>query len=270
MSKQILIILGMKRSGNSCLAGCLEQCGLRVVDYNRAERKDGYAEKDSLRTLHEQILARNGGSWYRPPQRVIIPKGHRTRISKIVQRLKQSRASVGIKDSGTLLVRNTWLAMLGNCQIVGTFCHPHTSADTFAERYSLSTDQSLRLWARYNSELVRLHKSLRFPLIEYDPSDTSAYVEKVLQVAKSLRLQPVRVQVATFAATRLRRVSKESGPVTAACRKTYNYLRCNSRSTQTHFAEMPRPHLIDMANEAARNSYLQAAHSPPNLQFTEN
>ena len=69
MQQRIIVILGMHRSGTSCLAGTLQEAGLylgEVHTENPFNRK-GNRENPSIMALHEDILAHSEGSWHQPP-----------------------------------------------------------------------------------------------------------------------------------------------------------------------------------------------------------
>ncbi len=69
LNRPFVFVLGMHRSGTSCLAGCLETCGLHLGDVRRTGRYNakGYFELADLVQLHDQILGLNRSSWHNPP-----------------------------------------------------------------------------------------------------------------------------------------------------------------------------------------------------------
>lgn len=69
MSKAPVAVIGMHRSGTSCLAGCLENLGLRLGDVNTAapHNKRGNRENPRFWPIHDAVLARVGASWDNPP-----------------------------------------------------------------------------------------------------------------------------------------------------------------------------------------------------------
>ena len=68
----IVCILGMHRSGTSCLAGSLEEAGLYLGDVitNTPHNLKGTRENRRIFTLHDGILGRCGGTWQHPPERI--------------------------------------------------------------------------------------------------------------------------------------------------------------------------------------------------------
>jgi hypothetical protein len=167
-----LLILGMHRSGTSCLAGALEQCGLFLGEVRRTGRFNtkGYYELAALTRLHEDILAANRGSWHDPPERPQVTAAQLESLEQLATLYSYHRPC-GLKDPRLLLLLDTWLALVAQpAALVGTFRHPAAVARSLAARNGLSEDCAIRLWLRYNSELARWHQARPFPLIAYDLS----------------------------------------------------------------------------------------------------
>ncbi len=64
-----IAILGMHRSGTSCLAGSLQQAGLYLgeVVEQAPHKKRGNRESLVIRSLNDRLLEENGGAWDSPP-----------------------------------------------------------------------------------------------------------------------------------------------------------------------------------------------------------
>ena len=70
----VVIILGMHRSGTSCLAGSLQESGIYLPDAsaeNKYNRK-GNRENHLIMQLNDDILAFNDASWDAPPIRKLV------------------------------------------------------------------------------------------------------------------------------------------------------------------------------------------------------
>ena len=68
-NSRTICVLGMHRSGTSCLAGTLEQAGVflgEVATQNPFNLK-GNRENGTIRGLNGGVLADNGAEWNRPP-----------------------------------------------------------------------------------------------------------------------------------------------------------------------------------------------------------
>ncbi|HHL42269.1 MAG TPA: sulfotransferase family protein, partial [Hellea balneolensis] len=66
---QPVLILGMHRSGTSCLAGCLQEAGLYLgaVNTKAGFNTKGNREYRAVMELHEHLLNQNNASWDHPP-----------------------------------------------------------------------------------------------------------------------------------------------------------------------------------------------------------
>ena len=70
--RRVIAILGMHRSGTSCLTGSLQNAGLFLGEHhtwNKHNRR-GNRENQNIVDLHDAILEANGGTWDSPPEHV--------------------------------------------------------------------------------------------------------------------------------------------------------------------------------------------------------
>jgi len=184
-----VVILGMHRSGTSSLAGCLEQYGLdlgEVSHWNHHNRK-GNREHPSVISLNKQVLAASGGSWDRPPERIVWGKDLALlRDEWIKQRSEQARQRWGFKDPRTVLTLPFWLEGLDDVQLVGTYRHPDSVAKSLKSRGSIDMVQGMLLWRSYNKQLLEIWDRTPFPLVSFDVS-AEQYRASVQRVARLLR-----------------------------------------------------------------------------------
>ena len=70
---EILCVLGMHRSGTSCLTGSLQEAGLYLGDCHtwNPHNLKGNRENQEIVDINDRVLADNGGAWDAPPERVI-------------------------------------------------------------------------------------------------------------------------------------------------------------------------------------------------------
>ena len=104
----LVAILGMHRSGTSAVAGMLADHGLefgRVRERNRFNRR-GNREIPELNELHEAILERGGGTWWRPPAEVAVRAGDLRRRNKILGAIEGD--PIAVKDPRMLVCRALW------------------------------------------------------------------------------------------------------------------------------------------------------------------
>ncbi len=220
-----LFILGMHRSGTSCLAGCLKRCGLYLGDVqlkNRANQR-GNHELKKVERVHEHIFEQNGGRWERPPGRIVLSRLDRLRLAWIASRL-QRRPPCGIKDPRMLFFLDIWSEFVRTYAIIGTYRHPIAVSNSLSERNNISFRDGIDIWLRYNRQLITLHNKFQFPLIRFDLSDKDLYCQLVGRCAEQLGLDPDLEQIGDFVSLELQHHPGEHLPVPEKCQELYAYL----------------------------------------------
>lgn len=228
-----VLILGMHRSGTSCLAGALETCGLFLGEVRRTGKFNakGYFELASLVHLHNKILADNRGAWNDPPNRIELSPRHRRQLEQIADFYSRFRPCA-LKDPRLTLMLDVWESLIGTpYKLVASFRHPVAVARSLAARNEISETQALELWQRYNSVLVKRHQREAFPLIEYDLRSLQDYVQNIASLASCLGLSPDREALHAFVSEDLDHQRLIDPPVPLSCRDTYEYLRAHRIAT---------------------------------------
>jgi len=232
-SNLFLFILGMHRSGTSCLAGSLERCGLYMGDANRHSEynvKGNYELKD-IRLLNDQILRHNSGNWYEPPENISVSQMHKKKINEFVQDIS-AFAPCGIKDPRLLLMMDEWVKAVASPVFIGSFRHPTAAVKSLMKRDGLSENDSYNLWLQYNRKLVYLHKLHQFPIIEFDLSNPETYCYKVASLAVDFGLKPGIKEIREFVSESLdHSKNTENDKIPEDCRQIYQYLRENCYNT---------------------------------------
>lgn len=181
---EVVCILGMHRSGTSCLAGLLEEARLHLGETRGASphNQKGYRENERIQRLHDKILADNGGSWHEPPAEIRWGKRHRAERDRIIEEFGDRRW--GFKDPRALLTLHGWLEALPDMRFVGTFRHPAEVVLSLRRRDGFMPEKSMALWARYNSALLQLQRGLGLPLISFSASaeDYIASIRRLLPI----------------------------------------------------------------------------------------
>jgi hypothetical protein len=229
MSKQVIAILGMHRSGTSSLAGTLQEAGLFLGDVFTSNpwNPKGNRENSKIMQLHNALLEANGGSWDQPPTRVIWSEDHRRQRDAIIADY-EGAACWGFKDPRTLLTVEGWCEALPNLGFVGTFRHPEVVARSLQRREGRDAETWIALWVQYNERLLAWHRRYKFPILDFD-SDADTYLQDLRRVIADLNL-PGPAEELHFFDPSLRQVQ-----LTASCRapaeaqKTYDALRALSR-----------------------------------------
>lgn len=195
-----LIILGMHRSGTSCLAGTLEQAGVylgNVSHYNEYNKK-GNRENARTMKLNELILEHCGGSWDNPPDKLEWTIEHEIEGENIIQDYKNNCHSNywGFKDPRVLLTLPFWKKLLPKALYIGTFRAPLRVAQSLLNRGNSSIDlnKGLSLWSAYNKRLINFHKEAPFPLISFDLA-ADLYQKELEKMCLALQLQQPEKEV---------------------------------------------------------------------------
>jgi hypothetical protein len=225
----VILILGMHRSGTSCLAGSLEEAGLYLGEVNTAapHNMKGNRESRAIMELHGDLLRANGGDWDAPPEQVVWSAEHRARRDAIIASYP-SECIWGFKDPRTLLTLPGWLEALSSPRFVGTFRHPIAVAASLQARNEIPVEKSLALWSDYNRLLLDYQRQFNFPLVSFDWSP-ERYRGCLMAIVPTLRLT-VPTGGFTFFESALRKnpAPRELGILDRACARVGRLLDVKS------------------------------------------
>jgi hypothetical protein len=170
----LVAILGMHRSGTSAVAGMLAEHGVEfgpVRTRNRFNRR-GNRELPALNELHEELLARSGGSWWAPPISVEVSSEDIQQREEILKTIDGDPGAV--KDPRMLICPDLWRDV--ELKRIGVIRNPVSVRRSLARRAAerphrhpqFSARQWEDLWALYNRELLAEHGRSGFPVIDFD------------------------------------------------------------------------------------------------------
>lgn len=173
--KLCILILGMHRSGTSCLAGSLQQQGVylgQVHEWNPHNRK-GNRENPKIMALNESLFTSNQGSWDHPPKQSIqwSVQQQQERDQLIQELSEQTAYAWGFKDPRTLINLDFWLDGLQgqfDLHYIGSFRHPLAVAQSLQKRNGTPLEVGLALWYAYNQRLLACWDQQPFPLLSFD------------------------------------------------------------------------------------------------------
>lgn len=167
-----VLIVGMHRSGTSCLAGMLCQYGLFLGDVSQKSRFNpkGNQESQEVRCINEQLLNAHGGSWYQPVEVKTVPPLLSLRILRY-RKLISGNNPWGIKDPRLLFCMDAWRRPPD--MLVGTFRHPAAVKESLDLRNKMRRNPVPfsdweKLWYQYNRQLVDLYRCFPFPMVNFD------------------------------------------------------------------------------------------------------
>ena len=172
MNDQLIVcILGMHRSGTSCLTGSLEQAGLRLGEVHtwNPYNTRGNRENQAVVDFHEDVLAANGASWDEPPRKLRFAQADIDKARALVAACSGGEPW-GFKDPRALLALPLWQAALPTLRFVGIFRHPLAVSESVSHRAGgrITIEQGVALWHHYNRILLRAWKQQRFPMLCFD------------------------------------------------------------------------------------------------------
>lgn len=227
--KPCILILGMHRSGTSCLAGSLQQQGVylgEVYEWNPHNLK-GNRENPQIMELNESLFTAHQGSWDHPPNQMSHwSESQQQQRDQLIQALSAgAKQAWGFKDPRTLINLSFWLAGLQNnyaLSYIGTFRHPLAVAQSLYKRNGTPLEAGLALWYHYNLRLLACWEQQPFPLLSFDvPSDV--YSKNFKQACAALHLTFSLVE-SPFFENQLR--SSNTPAMTDYAIKEQKYLDC--------------------------------------------
>jgi hypothetical protein len=225
--KRPLLILGMHRSGTSCLAGCLEEAGLFLGEVNRAAQANRKGNRENLAVMafNDRVLARVGAAWDRPPAGAVDFTQQEVAQLRDLIATYPTGAVWGLKDPRLLLLFEAWDREIGP-RLVGTFRHPAEVAASLMVRAEawgrpMSEMEAFALWRIYNERMLEIHQARPFPLLRFD-QDPAAYQATIPRIAHMLDL-PGNVPQSFFDKD-LRIQRRESTPIPASLNALWDAL----------------------------------------------
>ena len=185
MPSRVICILGMHRSGTSCLTGSLQSAGVSLGDchtWNPYNRR-GNRENQGFVDLNDAVLASNGGSWDNPPDAVRWSEEQLNTARKLLS--AESGSTVfAFKDPRTLLVLEGWKQVYPGIEFVGIFRHPNAVAASLGHRSGLDRDHSMNLWRKYNRLLLAQYKQRPFPILCFDEPEETFHGKLALALSR--------------------------------------------------------------------------------------
>ena len=167
-----LIVLGMHRSGTSCLAGMLQGAGFEAgkVQVWNADNDRGNREHLGVMALNEALLNDSGGSWDRPTAELEITERHRHRGRQILAELNDTGSPWMFKDPRSVWTLSFWRELAPETLTLGIFRHPLAVIRSLAHRDNTPPAIALNLWCCYNERLLACHDATPFPILVFDSS----------------------------------------------------------------------------------------------------
>jgi hypothetical protein len=166
-----ILVLGMHRSGTSCVAGMLQASGVASAgpSVRNWDNARGHHESLALVRLNETVLARSGGNWLTAPAELCWTSADERERERLLGTAIDGRAPL-LKDPRTLLCLRFWRAAQIPFHVLGVVRHPAAAARSLAGWRGLPVAQGLALWMAHNGALLADQARHGYPLIDFEGS----------------------------------------------------------------------------------------------------
>lgn len=179
-----IAVIGMHRSGTSCLAGCLEDLGLSLgeVVTSAPHNKKGNRENPRFWPVHDAVLQRVGAAWDAPPaEPVVWTPQEKADLKAVLADYDALPLPWGFKDPRATVLLDGWFEILPDLRLIGSIRHPLAAAGSLTARNGFDLERGLSIWAGYNRALLRWRDTMVFDVIDYDASDYEVRVRRAAQ-----------------------------------------------------------------------------------------
>ena len=233
--QQVVVILGMHRSGTSLLTGTLQEAGLVLGDVvtSAPHNRKGNREALQIRDLHDGLLHSSGGSWDHPPSQVVWQQVHRALRDNIVAGY-QNEHCWGFKDPRSLFCLEGWLEVLPQLQAVAIFRHPEAVARSLQAREGMALADGLILWSLYNRQLLYWMDQLEVPLLYFSPDLNTFCADAAALIGRLGLPHRINAQALQFPDASLQHQTSTELPLPPDVQALYNEL------LQRRFTVLPR------------------------------
>lgn len=165
MSREVICIIGMHRSGTSMVARLLRDAGLYLGPDDlllgaNSGNPDGHFEHTGFLEINDALLRHLGGAWDTPPS---LEPGWESDASLDDFRAKAKTlvatfpgdTSWGWKEPRTSVLLPFWKSIITNLRFVICVRNPLDVARSLATRNQLAVDHGAHLWNRYMRSAIQ-------------------------------------------------------------------------------------------------------------------
>ncbi|MCQ4165682.1 glycosyltransferase [Tahibacter harae] len=171
-----VIVLGMHRSGTSCVAGLLHMLGAYAGEpgsflVNAAENARGFLERGDLHLACVGALRRRGGDWSIPLgwDETALPAARAQWRAdwRRIQAELELRSPWLVKEPRLCLLLDEVADLIGPCALVHVVRAPDCVAASVCRRHGLQAPQALALWEHYNRAAAQLCRDRPALVLDY-------------------------------------------------------------------------------------------------------
>jgi hypothetical protein len=189
----LILILGMHRSGTSCVTKTLNLLGVSfgrtIVDTRAPDNGEIHWESPIAVWINDEILARSGGTWLDPPGQ--LHPSHRDiwRCRRFLWEFAGWPLAM-FKDPRLVITYPVWRRVLPAHTVIACVRNPMGVARSLQSRDALPIQQGIALWKDYNQRLLN-HLSDDPDVLWFDfDGGKPSVVSLVNPVAARFSLQP--------------------------------------------------------------------------------
>lgn len=222
----MIAVVGMHRSGTSCLAGILEHAGVFFGNVSRsnAYNKKGNIENSSIMELNDSVLMSNNSAWNKPIKGSLHWSDDQYRqLRDIILGYPQYR-TCGFKDPRTLLTLGGWLEAIPSIRFIGTIRNPVDVASSLNYREDMLFEEAMNLWKVYNQKLLQLHRDSAFPIVDFNQG-REEYTRQVNKAMEHHGLEIPHTDGPSFFEESLRHYNSNNYDVPVDVKNLYDNLR---------------------------------------------
>jgi hypothetical protein len=180
-----ILVLGMHRSGTSCVAGMLAAGGVASAGeaIRNWDNARGHHENLDAVRLNEAVLAYSGGHWLAQPTEVRWTDEHAAARDRLLSAVIDGRPAL-LKDPRALLVLPFWRASRVAFQVVGVIRHPLAVARSLESWRGTPLTEGVALWDAHNRVLAADHARHGYVLVDFE-APKAHIVASVLEACAS-------------------------------------------------------------------------------------
>ncbi len=169
MTLPAVVVLGMHRSGTSCLAGMLDAGGIASAG-NAVRNWDnprGHHEMLDVVRLDEAVLAHSGGHWLAAPREVRWTEAHAAERDRLLRTPVGGRPAL-LKDPRMLLALPLWRDSSVPFHVIGIVRHPLAVARSLSTWRGVPLADGIALWTAHNRVLAADRARHGYSIVDFD------------------------------------------------------------------------------------------------------
>lgn len=184
---KVIAVLGMHRSGTSCLTGLLEDTGVYLGNVSKKNPHNLKGNQENLRimNLHDAVLSDNGATWDNPPTSNAVWNAERKKELEDIIKEYEGEKLWAFKDPRVLFTLDGWLEKIPDLCFIGTLRNPGAVAQSLYNRGKMPQGEAFNLWYQYNKALLSWHEKFYFDIVNFN-LEPDAYQQSVTKALQGL------------------------------------------------------------------------------------